>query len=294
MASGSTSTLDLSRLAAPRVVEELDFETILAASIADLSERWPDFNAALESDPTLKLLQVASWRELLLRARINDAARSVMLAYAGGSDLDHLGALLGVTRRQIQPASDDTLALLESDAELRARIQIAPETLPYAGITAAGYRARSLAIDPAIKDVAALKRGQGRVDIILLGREGDGTLAPNIVSKVAASFREEDAVQLTDVVSVRAASITRYAVALRLLIGRGPDPALVKAEAEAAIRAYAARRHAIGQVVYAQQLGAAASVGGVDHVEVAADDIDPGASGAAWLESCTITVEIAA
>ena len=96
------AAIDLSRLPAPTVVEAIDYETVLAALKADLVARWPDYTADLESDPAIKLLEVAAYREVLLRQRVNDAARAVLVATAIGSDLDHLGALLNVARLEVE------------------------------------------------------------------------------------------------------------------------------------------------------------------------------------------------
>lgn len=77
MADPSTFTaVDLSRLPAPTIVETLDFDTIYGQMLAALQALVPAFDATVESDPVIKLLQVAAYRELLLRARVNDAARA--------------------------------------------------------------------------------------------------------------------------------------------------------------------------------------------------------------------------
>ena len=39
-----------------------------------------------ESEPVVKMLQENVYRELLLRQRINEAAKAVMVAYSGGDD----------------------------------------------------------------------------------------------------------------------------------------------------------------------------------------------------------------
>ncbi|WP_299307792.1 baseplate J/gp47 family protein [uncultured Croceicoccus sp.] len=290
-ASPSSNALDLSALPAPDTLAAQDFEAILGDAIADLQARWPQFDTPVDSDPAVKLLQVVAWRELLTRHAIDDAARSTMLAYARGGNLDQIGALLGVSRRMLSAATATEPAVMESDDELRARIQLAPEALPHAGVTGGFYRARALGIAPALKDVAAINRGGGRVDIILLGRDGDGDVPADIVADVAAAFAEDDAVQLTDIVSVRGATILPYDAEIRLTIARGPDPTLVRIEAERAVRAYASRRHAIGRTVYAQQLAAVASVGGVEHATCPLADIVPGDAGAAWLRNLMITVD---
>ena len=72
------STVDLSALPTPEVLESLDFEGAyqeeLAVFRAYMGDNW---NAALESDPVVKLLELGAYRRLQIRARINDASKSV-------------------------------------------------------------------------------------------------------------------------------------------------------------------------------------------------------------------------
>ena len=102
--------IDLSQLPEPEVIENLDFETIYQELLGDFREAMAgEWTAEVESDPVLKLLQLAAYRELLLRARINDAARAVMLAYASGADLDQIGAGFNVQRLLIRPAQPEAV-----------------------------------------------------------------------------------------------------------------------------------------------------------------------------------------
>lgn len=292
-----STNLDLSRLPAPQVIKQIDYEAILVAAIADLAAR---FRAAglnldtttLETEPAVILLQAGAYRETLVRAAINDAARSCLVAFATGGDLEHLGAFYGVARLIIQPATADQPEVLEGDADLRQRIQLAPELLPYAGMTGGGYRALARKTAPEVKDVATIKRPGGRVDVVLLARAGDGTAQPGTVDRVYRAFQDDEATQLTDIVTVRSAAIMPYAVNLTLAVRAGPDPTVVRLTAEKAVKAYAADRHRVGAVVYAQMLEAAASVGGVEHAHVDVGDIDPGIGGAAYLSDIVTTVEI--
>ncbi|WP_217492137.1 hypothetical protein [Veronia pacifica] len=128
-----TSAINLSKLTAPDVVESLDYETILGEMLADLRKRLPSFSSTVESDPAYKILEVAAYRELLLRQRVNEAARSVMLAFSSRGDLDQLAALFNVVRRDG-----------ESDESLRMRLPLSLEGLSTAGprgaITIMPYR----------------------------------------------------------------------------------------------------------------------------------------------------------
>lgn len=85
--------IDLSKLPAPQLIEELDYEAILNEMRKKLRELLPEWTGyELESDPANKVLEVAAYREMLLRQRVNEAARGVLVAFAQGSDLDHLAA----------------------------------------------------------------------------------------------------------------------------------------------------------------------------------------------------------
>ena len=101
--------IDMSKLPAPAIIEPLDFEGVFAELAADFRERFPDFDALVESDPAIKLMEAFAYREVLLRARVNAAAKACMLAYAAGADLDNIAANFGVQRKEG-----------ESDADLRA------------------------------------------------------------------------------------------------------------------------------------------------------------------------------
>lgn len=296
MAAIPSSAVDLSRLPAPQVVATPVFAEILAELTADFHARLPGHDAFLASDPVMKLLEVAAYRELLQKAQVNDAARAVMLPFAGGADLDNLAAFYGLERLVVTPATETVPVVLESDADLRARLQLAPELLSRIGLTAGAYRALALTAAPSVRDVATIRRDGGQIDLVLLGRAGDGTVLDATVAIVSAAFRDDEgATQLTDIVNVRSATIVPYTATVRLRIRSGPDPELVRRAAEAEVRAYAADRHRIGSPVYRQGIEAAAKVGSVE-VAIADgfNDLDPSASGAAYLTGLTITVEVVA
>lgn len=293
----SSANLDLSRLPPPEVIKGVDFEQIFAERIVDLVARFAaaglDLDTAhLESEPAAILEQADAFREALTKAAINDAARAVMLAFATGADLEHLGAFFGVQRLVVTPATTDLPAIMEDDASLRSRIQLAPEALPYAGMTGGGYRSLALKTAPALKDVLPIKRPAGQVDIVLLARDGSGAVASAVVDAVYAAFQDDAATQLTDIVTVRSATIVPYSVNLNLKVRLGPDPAIVRATAEQAVRQYAADRHRIGRIVYADMIIAAAAVGGVENVTIDIGDVDPGESGAAYLDTLNVTYEV--
>jgi phage-related baseplate assembly protein len=291
-----SANLDLSTLPAPTLVA-IDYDAIRAARLADVVARAAEIGitidtTSLQTEPAVILEEADAYREVLTLGAINDAAKGVMLAYATGANLDNLAAFYGVQRLTITAATNDAPAVMEPDSDLRSRIILAPEQLPYAGVTAGGYSALALRVAPSVKDAHPIKRAAGQVDVVLLGRDGDGAVSSGVVSAVYAAFQDDGATQLTDIVTVRAARIVTYSPTVTLHLRPGPSADAIRAAAEANIRAYAFGRHRIGQVAYAQMITAAASVGGVELATVDIGDVDPGNDGAAYLAGLTVNAVV--
>lgn len=198
------SIKELAALPAPDVVEELSFDDIFSAVLSEFKARFPDFSAFLESDPTIKVLEVAAYREMLLRNRINVAARAQMLAFSSGGDLDHLGAFYGVAR-----------LLGEGDESLRRRIRQRIMGFSNAG-GADLYRYWALTASPEIADVAVDSPQSGHVRISVLSRLNDGAAAPALIDAVKAVVLRDDIRVLTDTVHVLPAEIVPVAVVARV------------------------------------------------------------------------------
>lgn len=303
------TAVDLSRLPAPAVVEPLDFETILGDLVAGLRTVMAaqgglqEFDALVESDPAMKLLQVVAYRELQLRQRVNDAARAVMLAYAVGSDLDHLGALFHVTRYEQDPGDParGVAPTMESDADFRRRIQLSPEGFSVAGpegayifhaLNADAQVLDASATSPQPDDIRALVLGvladhgaapelvsamtsaldaaswPGDVFVSVLSRLGDGMPDSALLARVAAALRVDRVRPLTDHVIVQPAEIVPYQVAARIFTFAGPDSSLVLAESLKNLRAYVAECHRLGRDVPRSGIYSALHTEGVQRVEL--------------------------
>lgn len=190
------ATIDLSQLPAPDVVESLDYETLLAERKATLISLYPaDQQDAvartltLESEPIVKLLQENAYRELILRQRINEAAKAVMVAYSMDGDLDQLGANNGVPRLIITPADDTTIpptpAVMESNDDFRLRIASAFEGLSVAGPTGA-YEYHAKSADGRVADASAISPSPSVVTVS--GFKSVIDAQPWIISKVTHSL----------------------------------------------------------------------------------------------------------
>lgn len=247
--AGAFTVVDLSQLPAPNVVEPLDFETIFEQMLADLQQRDPTFTALVESDPAYKILEVCAYRELLMRQRVNEAAKAVMLAYSTGSDLDQLGANVGVQRQVITPADDTTVpptpAVMESDEDFRARIQLSPEGYTTAG-SEGSYVFHGLGADADVKDIQAISPTPGKVTIYVLSRTGDGSAPTATITAVKNTLNSDTIRPMTDEVTVLSANIVNYTITAELTLFPGPDANVVKQSAIDAVAAFTEAQRRIG------------------------------------------------
>lgn len=293
--AGAFTAVDLSRLPSPDVVEQLDYEAILAAMIADLQARDPQFTALTESDPAFKILEVCAYREMLLRQRINDAAHGVMLAYAGGSDLDQIAARYNVERQVIDPGDPDALPPVpptyEDDESLRRRVQLSFEGFSTAGPEGA-YIFHALGADPDVLDASVDSPEPGQVLVTVLSRTGDGTASQGLLDAVDATLAADDVRPLTDHVTVQTAEVLPYAIDATLILYPGPDESVVVAAAQAAAEAYAERNHRLGRDVTLSGIYAALHQEGVQNVILASPlaDIPVNNRQAAYCTGITLVV----
>jgi phage-related baseplate assembly protein len=194
------ATIDFSSLPAPEIIEPLDFETILGEMVTDLQARDPSYTEILESDPGIKILEVAAARELILRQRVNDALQATLLRYAAGADLDNLAAFYGVIR-------------LEDEADEAVRVRTIERIM---GSSAAGgaawYRFAALSSNPLVKDAAVSSPGPGEVLISILSSEGNGTPSSTLLASVTAAMQADDVRVITDTVTVAGATINTVPV----------------------------------------------------------------------------------
>lgn len=272
------ATIDLSQLPAPVVVETLDYETLLAERKATLISLYPEEQReaiartlSLESEPIVKLLQENAYREVLLRQRINEAAKGVMVAYALDADLDQLGANNGVERLTITPADSTTIpptaAVMESNDDYRARIAAAFEGLSVAGPTGAyEYHARSA--DGRVADASAISPSPAVVTVTVLAREGDGTAAADLLAVVDKALNDENVRPVADRVNVRSADIVNYKIEAEIFIYPGPEAEPVRAASEAKLAAYVTAQKRLGRDIRLSALYAAIHVEGVQRVNL--------------------------
>lgn len=271
--------IDLSQLPAPQIVDVPDFETLLAERKAAFVALYPvDEQAAvartlvLESEPITKQLQESTYREVLLRQRINEAAQAVMVAYALGGDLDQLAANYNVNRLTVTPADNDAVppvaAVMESDDALRLRVPAAFEGLSVAGPTAA-YEFHARSADGRVADASATSPAPADVVLTVLSREGDGTADNDLLAVVEKALNSESVRPVADRLTVRSAEIIPYSVEATVFLYPGPEAEPVMAAAKASLQKYIASQTRLGRDIRRSALYAALHVEGVQRVELA-------------------------
>lgn len=219
------NVIDLSQLPAPQVIEEIDYETTLAALKAHLIALDPLLESviSLESDPIVKLLEVCAYREMTLRYRINKAAQSVMLPYATGADLDVLASLFGLLRLEG-----------ETDSDLRYRTQLSMEGLSNAG-TLDSYRYHALSASSGVQDVHIYHHSPGVVGVVVLSKIGNGQADSDLLNDVSEKLNADDVKALCDTLIIESAVIIPVSLSVHLRIASGPSADLVIAQTQQSI-----------------------------------------------------------
>ncbi len=294
--------VDLSKLPAPDVIEELDYETLLAERKAKFLSLYPESERAfwqarlaLESEPITKLLQENAYLELILRARINHAARAVMLAFAKGTDLDHLGALMGVQRLLIQ-AEDlsqepPQQAIYEEDERFRLRIQMSLEGRTTAG-SRGSYLFHTLSTSPNIRDANISSPTPGTVLVTVLpalNYEGDDQTLLNAIKQ---KLNQEDIRPLTDTVEVAKAEQIAYQVTAELTMYPSAIESVSFAAAQSKLNAFVEKQYYLGKDITLSGIYAALHQEGVQNVHIIqpATDIVVDPKKVAYCTSINITI----
>ena len=260
------------------VLEEIDTEEILADRMERLKLLWASYDPplaaqydveGLEFDP-IKINQEAStYFELMLRDRVNQAARSVTLAYAIGSDLDAIASRYpgGVPRLEG-----------ESDERYRRRIWLSPNTLSPHG-TAEAYEYWALTALPALRDVTAIRSVQHDyyptiLITCLMGPDGDPKPSQEQLVYIRSYIQSLSRQGLTDVISVNPPKVMEieYVIDVWLYPGASPDQAINKITAN--LSKLIEDQYWLGHDHSHTAIHAACALSGVHHIEIISPDDD--------------------
>ncbi|CRL97431.1 baseplate assembly protein [Pseudomonas sp. 28 E 9] len=275
----SFAAIDLSQLPPPQIVEQIDFEQILAERKAYMISLWPADEQAqiaarleIESEPLTKLLQENTYRETVWRQRVNEASLANLLATARGTDLEQLAGNFNVKRLVIQQGKANAVppipTLMESDDSLRERAQMAWEGLSTAG-PRNSYIFHARAADGRVADATAESPSPAVAVVTVQSLLGDGTAPPELLAVVNAYLSDDDRRPVADRLIVQGAQILNYQVKAKLyLLSSGPESEPILAAAEKRLLAYVHQRRRLGMEVSESALHAALHVEGVRKVEL--------------------------
>jgi phage-related baseplate assembly protein len=290
------SALDLSTLPAPEVLESLDFEDIYQDSLEVFRESMGDnWTAPLESDPVVKLIEVGAYNKLGNRARVNDGAKALLLAYAQGDDLVQLAANVNLKRLVVQ-AADNTVfpaipEVLEEYDALRERIQ-----LVYEGLTTAGprnsYILHARNASGLVADATAESPSPATVVVTVLSLEGMGEASQALLDSVYTHLSDDDIRPLGDRLIVQSAEILPYSItAILHMTGNGSENETILAEARKRIKDWINPRRRLAVEVPRSAVDAQLHIAGVRRVELVGwQDITPTKAQAAFCTGFSVAL----
>lgn len=288
------STVDLSALPAPPVLEELDFEQAYAEELAAfrlyMGDNW---TAELESDPVVKLLELGVYRRIQNRARVNDGAKALLLAYAIDGDLDQLAGNVRLKRLVIQEENLNTVPstprVMESNDALRERVQ-----LVYEGLTTAGprnsYILHARNASALVADATAESPAPAEVVVTVLHLQGNGAAEQPLLDTVMKYLSDDDIRPVGDRLTVQSAEIIEYRIdAVLHMAGTGSENEAILAAAEQRLAGWVNPRRRLGVEVPRSAIDAQLHISGVGRVDLPGwQDIKPTKFQAAYCVGFTV------
>ena len=199
---GIQDTLDA--LPKPVVIEELDSAAIVARMAADAVLRFPDLDGiiTLESEPSRALIEVAAYRETLIRARCNDVARADLLKFATGQDIDHLAAFYDVIRLAGE---------LDEAFKKRTILEIEGRS---PGGTVPRYRAVALGASVRVADAVVYRVGiSPAVHVAVYATDNAGVADQALLNAVSTALNDPKVRMVSDTIIVTSAAFVTVPIA---------------------------------------------------------------------------------
>ena len=242
---------ELTALPAPNVLVPLDYDSNLAAILAQFRGLNSDYTSIVEGDPGHTVLQAISWESIRLQKKINDAARAVLVTHAVGSDLDNLGALFAIYRQVVVVADPDAdppvEEILESDDRLRDRILNALEAI--APGSKAWYRGYALEASADVQDAIAVKTAPGTITVYVQSVADNAFPDAALLTTVKNYLNTDERRFICDTVNVLAVGIESYALTAAIKVVPGLDKDTVLTDVQARANAFVKERKVIGKEI---------------------------------------------
>ena len=282
------STVDFSQLPEPNLIQELDYESIfnerkekfIALYPATEQNQWRTI-LNRESDPVVKVLQENAYLELLYRNKCNADARSLLLAYAEGSDLDHLALTeYGLIRLIVTPADNSVVppspAIYESDERLRERCILSFDGMNTAG-SANAYRYFTLSADGRVDGIKVKSDEETPcfLDIVITQVNSEnGAASEELIQIVQAALDPDTVRPVGDRPTVKSSIATNYQIEAVLYVGKNAEDALLLEAANIRLDKYIKNAQKNGESIYLSAVYAALHVDGIERVEIISPTAD--------------------
>ena len=237
---------------------------------------------ALEFDPLKINQECSTYFELMLRDRVNQAARAVTLAFASGSDLDAIATRYpgGVPR-----LPDET------DDRYRRRIQLSPNAFTPHG-TGEAYVFWALTADPTLRDASASTReGTGIVTVTVMAEGDDPQPTMQQLLDVRAYIMDQGRKGLTDELTVIAPVVVDLDYHICVWFYPGPEVEPLLTQLRSALEALREKQRWLGYDHTLLAINGALAVEGVHHIEIEEPAEDVFVSPQCVVRVTSITVE---
>ena len=282
------STVDFSQLLPPSLITELSYEAIFTKrkesfiSLYDASEQQAVRELLQrESEPVVKLLQENAYLEMLYQAKCNADARSLLLAYAEKSDLDHLALTeYGLTRLVVTPADNTVIppveAVYESDERLRERCILSFDGMNTAG-SANAYRYFTLSADGRVDGIKVRSEQDSPylLDVVITQVDSvNGQASEELVSIVQAALDPDHVRPICDRPTVKSSLATNYQIEAVLYVGKNAEDALLLEAANIRLDKYIKNAQKNGESIYLSAIYAALHVDGIERVQIISPTAD--------------------
>ncbi|TNF65738.1 MAG: hypothetical protein EP298_11410 [Gammaproteobacteria bacterium] len=249
---------DLSKLPLPESIRSVDYDSNYALMLADFKLRMPEYNALIESDPVIKLIEACAYGLTVYEQRIYDSMKSILISFAEGTDLDNLGALLAISR-------EDN----ESDTRYRERILTALEKASSAGSQSA-YEALAIEADKRVSDVVAFDKidQAGKAFVVVQSDENvDGVASNDLLSTVTNYLTAPERKPLGCQVIVLSVEPLEYQINAKVVLDEKSDKELVLKTMHENIESLISDRHKISATIPLSEVYARLNIEGVAYVE---------------------------
>jgi phage-related baseplate assembly protein len=286
------TAINLQGLPPPNLIKPIAPEVELAEIRAEFAAKFPQNHPihealALESEPVNKILEVLAYRYSLKVSEINRTARSLMLAYANGADLDHIGVTYYRVQRKVLQFENLTTnpvtpEILEDDTAYRDRLALSVEAETKAG-SAGAYLFHALSASSEVFNATVDSPAPTEVDVYLSGQiDGDVLEQSNktvgvgqtAINDVTAALTADDVRPLTDLVRVHSATAKAYQIEAVIYIKAGISPQLILGQGLSALRDYLRSEFKPGRRIATSRIIGALDVNGVSRIDLISPTTD--------------------